>query len=887
MRYIFFYFLLLLPALLMPPVRAQDTTWARADSLRQLLGKGKQDHSRVGVLLRLGEFYLRKTLDPERSLDSAMVLAHQAKELSGRLHNQPCAEEADFLKGRIYVKTRDADDVLVLLAGMSELNRIRLLLELGKEKLRPTYVQDASPDSALLFFNRAERLSAQMGNHDWREKSKLLQGMALMQKGDSSRGIAAFRELIDARQRAGDKAGEMELWLRLATSAYCNDCREHMGALNKALSLAHQLGDQPKEAIFLLELGYQHLNARNPKQAESEALNALAIQKRVGYPALCRAYHELASESVYNLPVDWVYLSNAYYLLADANLERGALDQMLYYILQAVKSVEASGITDELDYAYYRLGNAYYDLGRFDKSIEYYQKSLGISHRKGEVFIHIGLPRRMVVALLKGGKADQALRLLQDITRRDLPLTYEKKMILAQSMGSCYSALNQHKLAEQYYLKGVAWSKRSSLQMQYAAWQRISQFYVENGRYDEADAYLKRLVRAARGQIIPSHRLEVYLMRFKVDSALGNYPAAIRHHQQYTSLKDSLFNEIKSKQLAHLSLQYDMDKKEQALKLREKNIALLSQQSKAQQTQRNALMGGTALLMALLGLGYNRFRLKQRSNRQLQSQQRQLQSQHEALQVHQQVLQTQQSEIHRKNEHLSALLHEKDTLLGEKEGLLRQKDSLLTEKERLLKEIHHRVKNNLQIVMSLLNSQADFLQDKAALSAIQESQHRVQAMALIHQKLYQSEGVARIPMREYIEEVVAYLGDSYCLHQLVHFCLEVDPVEMDVTQAVPLGLIINEAITNAYKYAFPEGRPGTVCLSLRQVAGYGYALTIADDGVGLPEDVDPAQSRSLGMTLLHGFSAQLGGALTITSRQGLCIRLLFSEEQFEQALCAS
>ncbi len=204
---------------------------------------------------------------------------------------------------------------------------------------------------------------------------------------------------------------------------------------------------------------------------------------------------------------------------------------------------------------------------------------------------------------------------------------------------------------------------------------------------------------------------------------------------------------------------------------------------------------------------------------------------------------------------------------------------LLTEKECMLKEIHHRVKNNLQVVMSLLNSQADFLEDKVALSAIRESQHRVRAISLIHQKLYQSEGVARIPMRDYIEEVVAYLHQSYCLHHTVRFELQVEPIELDVTQALPLGLIINEVITNAFKYAFPDGRPGTVRLSLHRLAKTTYQLTIADNGVGLPAHYDPSQSPSLGMTLLHGFSGQLGGELTITSRQGLNFSLVFAEEQ--------
>jgi two-component sensor histidine kinase len=264
------------------------------------------------------------------------------------------------------------------------------------------------------------------------------------------------------------------------------------------------------------------------------------------------------------------------------------------------------------------------------------------------------------------------------------------------------------------------------------------------------------------------------------------------------------------------------------------------------------------LLLLLLGVIYNRYRLKRRSN---------------------QLLEDRQQEIDQKNRHLSQLLGEKDSLLGEKDVLLAGQERLLAEKERLLKEIHHRVKNNLQVVMSLLNSQADALQDGAALSAIQESQHRVQAMALIHQKLYQAQGVARIPMHDYIEEVVAYLHDSYCLKQLAHFELEVEPIELDVTQAVPLGLIINEAITNAFKYAFPDGRSGTVALRLHRHGEDTYQLTVADDGVGLPANYDPSQSRSLGMTLLHGFSGQLGGELTITSPPGLTINLVFQEEQ--------
>jgi two-component sensor histidine kinase len=430
---------------------------------------------------------------------------------------------------------------------------------------------------------------------------------------------------------------------------------------------------------------------------------------------------------------------------------------------------------------------------------------------------------------------------------------------MAIGMGACYSALKQYKLAEKYYLESIVWSKQGVTYHENFALEQTSRFYVTTGQYTKADPLLKRLLDAykAEGVSTKFDKREYYLMRFKVDSALANYSSAIRHYQLYTAFKDSVFNETKSKQIEQLGVQYETGKKEQDIRLKEKNIALLKEQNKAQQTLRNALIGGTGLLLALLALSYNRYLLKRRSNKLLEEQQR---------------------VINDKNAHLSHLLTEKDSLLVQKDNLIEEKDGLLIEKEWLLKEIHHRVKNNLQVVMSLLDSQADSLQDKAALSAIQESQHRVQAMALIHQKLYQSESLARIPMNSYIEEVVAYLHDSYSLYQPIRFDVEVEDIELDVTLAVPLGLIINEAITNAFKYAFPHERSGRITVRLKRIEEASYELMIADDGVGLPASYDPSRSRSLGMTLIHGFSRQLGAKLAITSPPGMCISLTFQEE---------
>nr|WP_255651001.1 sensor histidine kinase [Cesiribacter sp. SM1] len=194
----------------------------------------------------------------------------------------------------------------------------------------------------------------------------------------------------------------------------------------------------------------------------------------------------------------------------------------------------------------------------------------------------------------------------------------------------------------------------------------------------------------------------------------------------------------------------------------------------------------------------------------------------------------------------------------------------------MLKEIHHRVKNNLHTVMSLLNSQACYLQDEKALSAIQESQHRVYAMSLIHQRLYQSKNLARVELSAYVREVVEYLGDSFDVQERIRFCLSVACVELDVSIAVPLGLLINEAVTNSLKYGFADGRSGTVSIGVEALGEENYLLTIADDGMGLDKDFDPVQSNTLGMSLMRGLSRQLGGSFDIQSSTGVRISLIFA-----------
>lgn len=214
----------------------------------------------------------------------------------------------------------------------------------------------------------------------------------------------------------------------------------------------------------------------------------------------------------------------------------------------------------------------------------------------------------------------------------------------------------------------------------------------------------------------------------------------------------------------------------------------------------------------------------------------------------------------------------------EQENIIAQQgiiDNLQAEKEWLLREIHHRVKNNLQIVISLLNTQSAYLHNEDALLAIRKSQNRVYALSLIHQKLYQSENLAEIDMNWYINELIGYMRECFGTEKKIRFLLETEAIRLDVAQAVPLGLIINEAITNASKYAFPGDRVGKVRVSLKMIADNRCELRIADDGAGLSLDFDLDDRTSFGMSLMIGLSDQLDGQFRMWNEEGLTIEVSF------------
>lgn len=199
------------------------------------------------------------------------------------------------------------------------------------------------------------------------------------------------------------------------------------------------------------------------------------------------------------------------------------------------------------------------------------------------------------------------------------------------------------------------------------------------------------------------------------------------------------------------------------------------------------------------------------------------------------------------------------------------KKSLL-EKEALLKEIHHRVKNNLQVICSMLNLQLPYIKDEKAIEIFKESQNRIYSMALIHEKLYLSDSLAKIDLSEYIRTLVTNLFLSYGAERIIRSFINIDNVQLGIDKVIPCALIINELVSNSLKHGFPgskrmEGN-GEIHIEIQSGAGDELTLKVKDNGVGVPEGFEIQRCESLGLKLVSVLVKQLKGDIQIISEKG-------------------
>ena len=213
-----------------------------------------------------------------------------------------------------------------------------------------------------------------------------------------------------------------------------------------------------------------------------------------------------------------------------------------------------------------------------------------------------------------------------------------------------------------------------------------------------------------------------------------------------------------------------------------------------------------------------------------------------------------------------------------KSKILNELKKSLEEKDLMMKEIHHRVKNNFMIIQSLLQLQSRHIDDENILEIFKESQNRIKSMAFVHQRLYQHDNLKKINFGDYPETLASDIFKSYVSNpDQITLDIDTEDVALDIDTAIPLGLILNELISNSLKYAFPEGRKGKLMVK-SYLKDNRYNLIVSDNGIGIPEELNYEKLNSLGLKLIYSLSEQIGAKVKLDTTNGTMFKITFVVE---------
>jgi two-component sensor histidine kinase/DNA-binding NarL/FixJ family response regulator len=219
--------------------------------------------------------------------------------------------------------------------------------------------------------------------------------------------------------------------------------------------------------------------------------------------------------------------------------------------------------------------------------------------------------------------------------------------------------------------------------------------------------------------------------------------------------------------------------------------------------------------------------------------------------------------------------------IAEREKVETSLRSALREREYLIREIHHRVKNNMQIISSLINLSSREIKDKTTLDVLRQIKLRIRSMAMIHEKLLKSENLDRVDLGDFIRDLAIHLLQFFRIEShRITLKIDAEKVDLPIETAVPCGLIAGEALSNAMKHAFPEGRKGEIAVSLRRISPEEVVLSVRDDGIGLPSRIDVASAETMGLTIMNALVDQLDGRLEHVADHGSEFRVVFKSPAF-------
>ncbi len=540
---------------------------------------------------------------------------------------------------------------------------------------------------------------------------------------------------------------------------------------------------------------------------------------------------------------------------------KGNLDSCLLNLNEAQKIFESIKRKDYQSHTLTDKAMAYYYKGNYELALRNHLVALQLRNELGNnkfiamSYLNIGLvyrSRKDYINAINFYKKSYELK----ETIKD-----EKGMLNCLiNIGAAYQTNGQFDSAYYYGLKGLQQAKKINAAADIiASKENIAASLVNLSRPDEALRYLQEADRERPADDNKKHLLthyetygDLYLQKNNLPQAIesfqkglelaksnnrmeaaevfyrklassfykqGNYQLAYDFSDKGNAISDTLLNEQNSRQINEMSAVYETAEKENRIEKLNTANTISTANAKQRSSERNYFIVLSVLLLGLAAVAYKAFVNNKNKKEQLNV----------------------QNKIIEKS---------------------------LAEKEVLLREIHHRVKNNLQIVSSLLSLQSNFIKDEQALDAVKESRNRVQSMSLIHQNLYQDENLTGINVQHYIEALADNLFSSYNIHKdNIKLVKEIELINLDVDTVIPIGLILNELITNCLKYAFTNKNEGVIKVSLKKQNNILY-LSVYDNGKGLPEDFVPGAKKSFGHKMINAFLQKLNGTIKMYNDAG-------------------
>lgn len=502
--------------------------------------------------------------------------------------------------------------------------------------------------------------------------------------------------------------------------------------------------------------------------------------------------------------------------LAICNYVNGKSDIAIKQFIEAIKLFEELKDTNELAHCYSQMGIAYYLQYQYDNALKYYEKSIELYKKTTNkkdlagVYINQGISYTYVKKMdLAEINYNEALKIYQEINYEPgFAPAYNSLAKIYYARKDYNKAISYYKLAEQYSLKS---NNKYHLITNYNS---LATCYKELKEYETAKAYSEKSI--AISKEVGSVERELFCHETMADIlfSMGDYKNAYVSFQNYASLKDTLFNQDKNDAIAEMQAKFDVEKNQQKVK----EIELQKKIDDEANTKQRLLLI-VVIIVILISLIFTMvlFRNKQKVNHLLEQ----------------------------KNEAIQANLEQKELMMG---------------------EIHHRVKNNLQMVSSILDLQARDLTDEKSMRVIEDSLSRINAISLIHQRLYQSENIRGIKINTYLQELALDIIKNFSSTvqtNTIDLQCHIDNLDMDLEFAIPIGLITAELITNSCKYAFTTITQPKITISLTK-QNTDLILVVMDNGIGKEQSVNTS-GTSFGTKLIKSLSRKLRAEITENS----------------------